>query len=183
MPTTDKTIILIGLEGPELVNQSTGRVDWKPVATDPHFRSLVKRAIVEFMLKNSQDEWQWNVSSADVAVFRNGEEFLRPLGRDKYTRAIVYAHGDGWALMPTISNSTTHVRDYTLAKGFGQSGVRQALILGCNSKHLAETVARVLEKYTRVGGIDHIRDDEVDARHTRLNILNMIIWGYGGDQQ
>ncbi len=183
MAKTEKTIILMGLEAPEIVdNLDPNKVVWRPKGTDPHFKMLVKRALVEFMARNVQDEWKWDISSADVAVFRNGVDFAHQLRKGKYTRAVIYAHGDQWQLMPKLNDRSTHVRPYALAKALGEAGIRQALLLGCNSRQLAETAARVLEGYTRIGGIDQIRSDDVDKRHTRMTILNMIIWPYGGQR-
>jgi len=181
MAKTEQTIILMGLEAPEIVdNLDPDKVVWRPKGADHHFQMLVKRALVEFMARNVKDEWKWDVSSAHIAVFRNGEDLARQLKTGKYTRAVIYAHGDEWQLMPKVNDWSTHVRPYALAKGLGEAGIRQALLLGCNSKQLAETAARVLEGYTRIGGIDQIRRDDVDKRRSRLTILNMIIWPYGG---
>jgi hypothetical protein len=120
------------------------------------------------------------VSRADVAVFRNGLDFARLLGKGRYTRVVVYSHGDPWQLMSTINDRGTHVRDYTLAKSLGEAGVREALFLGCNSQELAERVARILEGHVRIGGIAQEREDEIKPGLKTMVILNMIIWGYGG---
>src|SRR6266700_3973932 len=90
MAKTEKTIILMGLEAPEIVdNLDPDKVVWRPKGTDPHFKMLVKRALVEFMARNVQDEWKWDISSADVAVFRNGVDFAHQLRKWKYTRAVI----------------------------------------------------------------------------------------------
>ena len=82
--------------------------------------------------------------------------------------------------MPVLTKTSSYVRDYTLAKSFAEAGVRSALLLGCKSKGLAERSARIAENVVRFGGIEPIRDDFADKKH--LDILNAIVWGYGGQQ-
>jgi hypothetical protein len=68
--------------------------------------------------------------------------------------------------------------EYALAKALAESGVKMALLLGCNSKGLARDAARIAEGVVRIGGIEPIRDDAADKE--QLNILSTIIWSYGG---
>jgi len=94
MAKPEKTLILMGREAPVIYdNVNEDRVVWRPKGTDARFQRMVKRALIEFMARNAQDEWKWDVSAADVAVFRNGADFARQLGRGKYTRTVVYSHG------------------------------------------------------------------------------------------
>lgn len=175
--TNTRTLILIGLEGPRLVDPITSKLFWHPMATDAHWRQLVVRAVCDFLFR-AQDEWRWDARNAAVAVFRNPQELVTALGLNKYDRIVIYSHGDRFALMPVLGNSHTHIRDYTLAKTIAGAGVKSALLLGCKSKGLAETAARVAENSVRFGGIEPERDDAVEKK--RLDILNTIIWGYGG---
>lgn len=82
--------------------------------------------------------------------------------------------------MPTLDKRGGRIGAYALAKAVAESGVRSAVLLGCNSKNLAETAARVAEGQVRFGGIEPLRQDHIDPRKRRLDILNPIIWGYGG---
>ena len=180
MPSKTRILILIGLEGPELQDRlNNNKLFWHPMATDPLWRSLVKRGVATF-LSRAQDEWRWDATQAEVAVFRNAHELVKVLGVNRYDQVVVYSHGDQWALMPVLAKPSSYVRDYTLAKSFAEAGVRTALFLGCNSKGLAERVARIAEGVVRFGGIEPIRDDYADKQ--RLDILNTIVWGYGGSQ-
>ena len=179
--TASRTLILIGIEGPSFTDPSDERkVFWHPQATNPAWRHLVKRGVVEFLSKAAQEEWRWDAFSADVEVFRNQADFVRALGKGRFDRLVVYSHGYSEGLMATLDKPAGRVGAYTLAKAVAESGVRSALLLGCNSKSLAETAARVAEGYVRFAGIEPLRQDHVDARKQRLDILNPIIWGYGG---
>jgi hypothetical protein len=173
-----RTLILVGFEGPELTNATTQKLYWHPTAADPHWRALVKRALVDFLRRSAQDEWRWDASGADVAVFRDAAGFSRALGKNKYDRVVVYSHGDENGLMAIIKKPDSHVRPYALAKALAEAGVSSVLLLGCHSRGLAETAARVAEGHVRIGGIEPPRTDDVTK--AQLTILNMIIWGYGG---
>jgi hypothetical protein len=177
MPINKRTLILIGLEGPELVDPITNKLFWHPMATDAHWRSLVMRAIVEF-LSRAQGEWRWSANGAVQVVFRNADDLARALGKNRYDRVVIYSHGDRWALMPILTTPRSYVRDYALAKALAASGVKSVLLLGCRSKGLAQTIARISENVVRIGGIEPERDDYADRK--RLDILNTIVWGYGG---
>jgi hypothetical protein len=181
--TSKRTLILIGIEGPVFGDvHDTRKVFWHPHATEPAWRLLVKRAVVEFLEKNAQEEWRWDASTARVEVFRNQDDFTRVLGQTRYDRLIVYSHGYAEGLMATLDKPGGRIGAYALAKAIAESGVRAALLLGCNSKELAETTARIAEGYVRIGGIEPLRQDHVDSRKRRLDILNPIIWGYGGQK-
>jgi hypothetical protein len=175
MAAAVKTLILIGFEGPELTNKTTGFY-WHPRASDPHWHQLVKRAVADFLARSAQEEWRWDANSADVASFRDAAEMTRALGKNRYRRVVTYSHGFEHGLIPILDRS--YVREYALAKALAESGVKEALLLGCNSKRLAEDAARIAEGVVRIGGIEPIRDDAADKR--QLSILNTIIWGYGG---
>jgi hypothetical protein len=149
------------------------------MATDPLWRSLVKRGVAEF-LPRAQYEWRWDASQAEVAVFRDAHELVKALGVNRYDKVIVYSHGDQWALTPVLAKTSSYVRDYTLAKSVAEAGVKSVLLLGCKSKGLAERSARIAQSVVRFGGIEPIRDDFADKK--RLDILNTIVWGYGGQQ-
>jgi hypothetical protein len=175
MAGADKTLILIGFEGPELKNDTT-RFYWHPRASDPHWRMLIKRAVIDFLRRSADDEWRWDATSADVAMFRDASGLTRALGKNRYQRVVIYSHGFEHGLIPIIDKS--YVREYALAKALAESGVKMALLLGCNSKRLAQDAARIAEGVVRIGGIEPIRDDAADKK--QLNILNTIIWSYGG---
>ena len=180
MSSKARILILIGLEGPELQDRlNDNKLSWHSMATDPLWRSLVKRGVTDFLLK-AQDEWRWDAAQAEVAVFRDAHELVKVLGVNKYDQVVVCSHGDQWALMPVLAKPGSYVRDYTLAKSFAEAGVKTALFLGCQSKGLAERAAHIAEGVVRFGGIQPIRDDYADKK--RLDILNTIVWGYGGRQ-
>jgi hypothetical protein len=179
-----RTLILIGIEGPVFGDVHDERkVFWHPQATDPRWRLLVKRAVAEFLERNAQDEWRWNVSMAKVEFFRNQADFTRVLDRNRYDRLIVYSHGYSEGLMATLDKRGGRIGAYALAKAIAESGARAAVLLGCNSKDLAETAARIAEGRVRIGGIESLRQDHVDPRKRRLDILKPIIWGYGGQSR
>ena len=85
-----RILILIGLEGPELQDRlNNNKLFWHPMATDPLWRSLVKRGVADFLLK-AQDEWRWDAAHAEVAVFRDAHELVKVLGVNKYDQVVVY---------------------------------------------------------------------------------------------
>ena len=52
MPSKARILILIGLEGPELQDRlNNNKLFWHPMATDPLWRSLVKRGVAEFLTR------------------------------------------------------------------------------------------------------------------------------------
>ena len=91
MATTTRILILIGLEGPELQDRmNNNKLFWHPMATDPLWRSLVKRGVAEF-LSRAQDEWRSDATHAEVAVFRDAHELVKVLGVNKYDKVVAYS--------------------------------------------------------------------------------------------
>jgi hypothetical protein len=175
----ERTIILIGYEVPPFTDPvDEAKIVWNPNESErslKHFQTLVKPALVEFMRDNVDEEWRWDVSMAEVAIFKNEAEFTNALSRRQYDRAIIYSHGypDG-----LIARTGHDVRAYALAKALGAGHVKSALLLGCRTRALAESASRLAEGAVRIGGIDVERSDSVDSHHTRFDILRTIIWSY-----
>jgi hypothetical protein len=179
LPQRERMLVLIGFEGPAIKDVNDGtKIIWRPTAADPQWREMVKNAVLDF-LKNAQGEWHWDVSAPSVAVFKNDFEFEQAITAGHYDRVVVYSHGWPAGLLAFLNNDRTRVQAYTIAKALAKGNVKLALLLGCNSKQLAADAARIAEGAVRMGGIEPERNDHVEVRR-RLDILNTIIWGFGG---
>jgi RHS repeat-associated protein len=174
-----KILVLIGYEGPNLTRPESGKPFWHPTTASRTWVRLVKGGVTSLLRSLTQDEWAWDTSLASTASFRNLTEFKAAIGVGQYDRVVVYSHGWPGGLQPIIDNDTSTITSSALGESLKNGGVRRGLILGCNSKELAEAAASAAGDTVRIGGIEYDRDDYVDERKTKLDILRPLIWGYG----